>query len=253
MSLDQIAGDLLAAYTSGKTLAPLRGVSLADAYEIQQIQARHRVAGGHKVIGFKVGLTSLAMQQQLGVDEPDYGHLFSDMLHAADAPIPTARYLQPRAEPEVALVLGAPLNRPNLGVADVVSAAAYVLPAIEIIDSRITDWKIALVDTIADNASSGGLVLGQTPMPLAGIDLSLVGCIFRRNGRIVHTGAGAAVIGSPLHAATWLANTLIARGTELEAGHVILTGSLTAAVPVQPGDTVSTTIDRLGSVTAVFD
>jgi 2-keto-4-pentenoate hydratase len=253
MSLDQIAADLLDAYDTGKTLAPLPGLTLDDAYAVQQLQARRRIADGHPVIGFKVGLTSLAMQQQLGVDQPDYGHLFSDMLHAADAPIPASRYLQPRAEPEVALVLGAPLRRPNLGVADVVSATAYALPAIEIIDSRITDWKITLVDTIADNASSGGLVLGQSPVALAGIDLSLVGCVFRRNGRIVQTGAGAAVIGSPLHAATWLANTLIARGVELEAGHVILTGSLTAAVPVQPGDTVTTTIDRLGSVTAVFD
>jgi 2-keto-4-pentenoate hydratase len=253
MSLDQIAAGLLAAYATGKTLAPLPGLSPADAYEIQQLQARQRIAGGHPIIGYKVGLTSAAMQQQLGVDQPDYGHLFSDMLHAADGSIPTARYLQPRAEPEVALVLGAPLRRPDLGVADLVSATAYALPAIEIIDSRITDWKITLTDTIADNASSGGLVLGSTPVPLAGIDLSLVGCVFRRNGRIVHTGAGAAVIGSPLHAATWLANTLIERGASLEAGHVILTGSLTAAVPVQPGDTVSTTIDRLGSVTAVFD
>jgi 2-keto-4-pentenoate hydratase len=133
------------------------------------------------------------------------------------------------------------------------SAVAYALPAIEIIDSRITDWRIGLHDTIADNASSGGLVLGQTPTPLSGIDLALIGCVFRRNGRIQYTGAGAAVLGSPLHAATWLANTLTRRGVELAAGHVILTGSLTAAVPVQPGDTVTAELDRLGAVTAVFD
>lgn len=255
--LDAIAADLLAAYATGKTLPPLTAtydwLTLDDAYAIQQIQARHRIAGGARVIGFKVGLTSAAMQQQLGIDQPDYGHLFSDMLHAADAPIATSRYLQPRAEPEVALVLGQSLSGPGLGVTDLLSAIAYALPAIEIIDSRITDWRIGLHDTIADNASSGGLVLGQTPASLSGIDLSLTGCVLRRNGRIQHTGAGAAVLGSPLHAATWLANTLTQRGVELAAGHVILTGSLTAAVPVQPGDTVTASLDHLGAVTAVFD
>jgi 2-keto-4-pentenoate hydratase len=144
------------------------------------------------------------------------------------------------------------LSGPGLSVADVLAATRYVLPALEIIDSRIADWRITLVDTIADNASSGGLVLGGTPTPVTGIDLALVGCVFRKNGRIVQTGAGAAVLGSPLHAATWLANTLTARGVELAAGHVILTGSVTAAVPVAAGDTVNATFDRLGSVTAVF-
>jgi 2-keto-4-pentenoate hydratase len=255
--LDAIATDLLDSYDTGKTLPPLTathdGLTLDDAYEIQQIQVGRRIAGGATVVGFKVGLTSAAMQQQLGVHEPDYGHLLSGMLHAADAPIATSRFRQPRAEPEVALVLGRPLRGPRLSVSDVVNATAYALPAIEIIDSRITDWQISLIDTIADNASSGGLVLGQTPVPLTGIDLALVGCVLRRNGRIQHTGAGAAVIGSPLHAATWLANTLSARGVELAAGHVILTGSLTAAVPVSPGDTVTATLDRLGTVTAIFD
>jgi 2-keto-4-pentenoate hydratase len=251
--LDTIATDLLDAYDTGKTLAPLTGLTLDDAYAIQLIQAQRRTAEGARVIGFKVGLTSAAMREQLGIDEPDYGHLFDDMLHAADAPIPTSRYLQPRAEPEVALVLGRPVRGPGPGVADLLSAVAYALPAIEIIDSRITDWRIGLHDTIADNASSGGLVLGQTPTTLSGIDLALIGCVFRRNGRIQYTGAGAAVLGSPLHAATWLANTLTRRGVELAAGHVILTGSLTAAVPVQPGDTVTAELDRLGAVTAVFD
>ncbi len=255
--LDAIATDLLDAYDTGRTLPPLTGthdgLTLDDAYAVQQIQVRRRLAAGATVIGYKVGLTSAAMQQQLGVHEPDYGHLLSDMLYAADAPIATSRFLQPRAEPEVALVLGRPLRGPWLSVSDVVNATAYVLPAIEIIDSRITDWRISLVDTIADNASSGGLVLGQTPVSLTGIDLALVGCVLRRNGRIQHTGAGAAVIGSPLHAATWLANTLTARGADLAAGDVILTGSLTAAVPVGPGDTVTATLDRIGAVTALFD
>jgi 2-keto-4-pentenoate hydratase len=255
--LDSIAAELLGAYGSAPTLAPLTstydGLTIDDAYAIQRIQIGRRVEAGAAIVGYKVGLTSAAMQQQMGVYEPDFGHLLSDMVHAADAPIDTGRFRQPRAEPEIALVLGRDLSGPDLSVADLMSATAHALPAIEIIDSRITDWKISLIDTVADNASSGGLVLGQSPLPASGRDLSLAGCVYRRNGRIVATGAGAAVLGSPWHAATWLANTLTARGAELAAGSIILTGSITAAVPVAAGDTVTVTIDGLGSVTAVFD
>jgi 2-keto-4-pentenoate hydratase len=255
--LESIAAELLAAYGSAPTLAPLTstydGLSVDDAYAIQQIQVRRRVADGAAVIGFKVGLTSAAMQQQMGVYEPDFGHLLTSMLHPGDAPIDIGSFRQPRAEPEVALILSRDLNGPGLSVADLVSATAYALPAIEIIDSRITDWKIGLIDTVADNASSGGLVLGQTPTAPGAVDLALAGCVFRRNGRIQSTGAGAAVLGSPWHSATWLANTLTARGAELRAGAIILTGSITAAIPVAAGDTVTASIGGLGSVTAVFD
>jgi len=257
IDVDATAEQLLAAYRSGKTVAALTSsyadLTVDEAYAIQQRQAATRIAGGARIAGFKIGLTSAAMRQQFGVDQPDYGHLFTDMLYAADEPIAAGAFLQPRAEPEIALVLGAALHGPGLSVADVLSATAYALPAIEIIDSRITDWRITLEDTIADNASSGGVVVGGTPTPITGLDLSLLGCVLRRNGRIQLTGAGAAVMGSPLHAATWLANTLTARGVQLEAGHLILTGSITAAIPVQAGDAVTTTIDQLGSVTAVFD
>ncbi len=256
--LESIAAELLAAYGSAPTLPPLTatydGLTVDDAYAIQLLQIQRRIADGASVIGYKVGLTSAAMQDQMGVYEPDFGHLLTPMLYPADAPIQTGRFRQPRAEPEIALVLADELRGPGLSVADVMSATAYALPAIEIIDSRITDWKIALVDTIADNASSGGLVLGQSPVPVAGgRDLSLAGCVFRRNGRIVGTGAGAAVLGSPWHAAVWLANTLTARGAQLAAGSIILTGSITASVPVTAGDATTVTIDGLGSVTAVFD
>jgi 2-keto-4-pentenoate hydratase len=255
--LELIAAGLLAAYGGGPAVAPLTstyvGLSVDDAYAVQLIQVRRRVADGAAVAGYKVGLTSAAMQEQMGVFEPDFGHLLTDMVYPADAPVPAARFRQPRAEPEVALILERGLAGPGLSVADVMSATGYVLPAIEIIDSRITDWKIGLVDTVADNASSGGLVLGQSPVRPGGRDLSLAGCVFRRNGRIAGTGAGAAVLGSPWHAATWLANTLTARGAELAAGSIILTGSITASVPVAAGDAVTVTIDGLGSVTAVFD
>jgi 2-keto-4-pentenoate hydratase len=256
--LESIAAGLAAAYRPGQpTLAPLTstydGLSVDDAYAIQLLQIRGRVADGVSVIGYKVGLTSAAMQQQMGVYEPDFGHLLSDMLYPADAPVPVERFRQPRAEPEIALVLAEDLRGPGLSVADVISATRFVLPAIEIIDSRITGWQIGLVDTVADNASSGGLVLGQSPVAPGGRDLSLAGCVFRRNGRIAGTGAGAAVLGSPWHAAAWLANTLTGRGAELAAGSIILTGSMTAAVAVAAGDAVQVTIDGLGSATAVFD
>jgi 2-keto-4-pentenoate hydratase len=255
--LDSLAGVLLDAYASRTPVPPLTqshdGLTVGDAYEIQQVQIRSRLAAGASVRGFKVGLTSAAMQAQMGVYEPDFGHLLSDMEYPAEAPVPAARFLQPRAEPEIALVLGTGLAGPRVSVSDIVAATAYAVPAIEIIDSRIANWQISLVDTIADNASSGGFVLGACPLPVAGLDLSLTGCVFRRNGRITGTGAGAAVLGSPLHAAAWLANQLLGRGARLEAGHVILTGSITAAEPVGPGDAVTATFDRLGSVTAVFD
>ncbi len=255
--LESIAAELLGAYGDAPTLAPLTstydGLTIDDAYAIQQIQVRRRLADGAAIIGYKVGLTSAAMQQQMGVYEPDFGHLLTDMLYAADAPIDTSRFRQPRAEPEIALILDRPLQGTGLSVADLISATAYALPAVEVIDSRITGWKIRLVDTIADNASSGALVLGQTPTPVSGLDLALAGCVFRRNGRIQATGSGAAVLGSPWYAATWLANTLIARGAAMAAGSIILTGSITAAVPVAPSDTVTATIGGLGSVTAVFD
>jgi 2-keto-4-pentenoate hydratase len=256
--IHSIAAALAAAYRPDQpTLAPLTstydGLTVDDAYDIQQVQIQRRVAGGASVIGYKVGLTSAAMQQQMGVYEPDFGHLLSDMLVPADAPVEAGRFRQPRAEPEIALVLGQELAGPGLSVADVMTATRYVLPAIEIIDSRITDWKISLVDTVADNASSGGLVLGQSPVPVGARDLALAGCVFRHNGRIAGTGAGAAVLGSPWYAATWLATALIRRGARLAAGSIILTGSITASVPVVAGDAVTVTIDGLGSATAVFD
>ena len=164
-----IADRLLAAYSTREPIEPLTAtypdLTVDDGYAIQARQVELRTVSGQDVVGFKIGLTSTAMQTQLGVDQPDYGHLLTDMVYAADAGIRTERFLQPRAEPEVALVLGRDLHGPGLSVADLLAATAYVLPAIEIIDSRIADWRIGLVDTIADNASSGGLVLGGMPTP----------------------------------------------------------------------------------------
>jgi len=253
---EEIAAALLGAYDSGKPIDPPteRHPDLAadDAYEIQLLQVSRWTAAGARVAGHKVGLTSAAMQRQMGVHQPDYGHLLDRMFWLEYEPIPVSRFLQPRVEPEIAFVLSKPLRGPGVTIADAVAAVGYVLPALELIDSRIRDWKIRLADTIADNASSGGVVLGGTPAALSGAALRLTGCNLYRNGALAGTGAGGAVLGSPLNSLVWLANTVGAQGVELLAGHVILPGSITASIPVRGGDTVTATFGGLGSVTARF-
>ena len=253
---EEIAAALLDAYPSRKPVEPLTGryadLTLEDAYQIQLLQVERWLAGGARVKGHKVGLTSVAMQRQMGVDSPDYGHLLDSMFWLEHEAIPAMRFVQPRVEPEVAFVLAKPLRGPGATVADAIAAVGYVLPALELIDSRIRDWKIGLADTIADNASSGGVVLGSTPAPLSAVDLRLGGCNLHKNGELAGTGAGGAVLGSPLNSLVWLANTLGARGVALEAEHVILPGSITASIPVGAGDSVTATFGGLGSVTARF-
>ena len=241
----QAADLLLEAYATKTPIAPListfEGLSIEDAYDIQLRQIKSMLAGGRVIKGMKVGLTSAAMQNLLGVRQPDFGHLLDDFFYLEHEPIPADRFLQPRIEPEVAFVLKKPLKGPGVTVMEAIAAIDFVLPALEIVDSRIADWKIGIIDTIADNASSGLFVIGQQGRPL-----------FRRNGEIVGTGAGGAVLGSPLNSLIWLANTVGALGTTLEAGYVILPGSITAMVPVAPGDTITASFSGLGSVTARF-
>lgn len=251
----EVAQRLLAAYADGP-IDPLtttyEGLTLDDAYAIQQAQIAAWEAAGRTIKGHKVGLTSVAMQKLLGVSDPDYGHLMDDFFYLEHMPIPMGRFLQPRVEPEIAFVLRKPLRGPGVTVTDAIDAVDYVLPSLEIVDSRIADWKITIVDTIADNASSGAVVLGSTPTRLEDVDLRLVGCTFRRNGQVVGTGAGGAVLGSPINSLIWLANTVGALGITLEAGHVVLPGSLTPVCPVEAGDTFSANFAGLGSVTARF-
>jgi len=252
----EIAAALLDAYRSRQPIEPLTGrfddLTLDDAYQIQLLQVEQWLADGARVKGHKVGLTSAAMQRQMGVASPDYGHLLDTMFWLEHEPIPASVFVQPRVEPEVAFVLDEPLSGPGVTVADAVTAVGFVLPALELIDSRIRDWKIGLADTIADNASSGGVVLGSKPTALSAVDLRLSGCNLRKNGELAGTGAAGAVLGSPLSSLVWLANTLGARGVVLEAGHVILPGSITASIPVTAGDTVTATFAGLGSVTGRF-
>jgi 2-keto-4-pentenoate hydratase len=253
---EEVADLLQAAYQTREPVDPLTAkypdLTVPDAIQIQLVQIRRRIAAGAQVKGHKVGLTSAAMQRQMGVAQPDFGHLLDDMFWLEHQPIPAARFLQPRAEPETAFVLSRPLRGPGVTAAEAAAAVDFVLPALELIDSRIRDWRIGLVDTIADNASSGGVVLGSSPVPLATAGLRLGGCNLYRNALLAGTGAGGAVLGSPLSSLVWLANTLGAQGTALEAGQVVLPGSITASIPVQAGDTVTAVFAGLGSVTARF-
>jgi 2-keto-4-pentenoate hydratase len=247
---------LLGAYESGNPVAPLSttfpDIDLEDAYAIQLEQIEDWKRHGRRVIGHKVGLTSLAVQKQLGVSQPDFGHLMDDMFYLSGEPIPAAAFMQPRVEPEIAFVLKKPLRGPGVTVAEAIAAVDFVLAALEIVDSRIANWQIQLTDTVADNASSGGVVLGTKPVRLDEIDLRLLGAVLYKNGRIQHSGAGAAVLGSPISSLVWLANTLGRLGTTLEAGEVVIPGAITPLVPASPGDTVTATFAALGSVTATF-
>ena len=255
-SVQAAAKRLLTAYDTGQPIDRLTedfaDSDLSVAYAIAQAQVERWEADGDLTKGHKVGLASLAIQRQMGVDQPDFGHLTASMFYLEHHPIPAAKFIQPRIEPETAFVLKRPLQGPGVTIADAVRAVDFVLPALEIVDSRIKDWKIGIFDTIADNASSGGVILGSRPVSLSAVDLRLAGCNLHINGEIVASGAGGAVLGSPLNALVWLANTVGPLGVTLEAGHVILPGSMTKAFNVQPGDTVVSTVAGLGSVTAVF-
>lgn len=252
----EAAAALLAAYTTREAIEPLintyEGMALEDSYEIQLLQIRQRLADGAVIKGHKVGLTAAAVQRQLGVNQPDYGHLLDDMFYLEHQPIPAGRFLQAKIEPEIGFVLEKPLKGPGVTVADAIGAVGYVLPALEIVDSRIRDWKISIADTIADNASSGAVVLGSRPARLEDIDLRLTGCVLYQNAKVVATGAGGAVLGSPINSLVWLANTVGALGITLEPGHVVLPGSCTPMVPVAAGDSFTALFAGLGSVTATF-
>jgi 2-keto-4-pentenoate hydratase len=228
------------------------GIDVVDSYEIALLNIRRRVAAGATVHGHKVGLSSKAMQEMMGVDEPDYGHLLSDMVYTEHDPIPTARFLLPRVEVEVGFVLGDDLPGAGCTVADVLRCTAYVAPAIELIDSRIAEWKIGLVDTIADNASSCGVILGQQRVKPDELDLTAIEATLDINGDRVATGRSDAVLGDPTVAVAWLADKVASFGVRLRAGHVVLPGSCTRAYDVRPGDDVLATFTGLGSVHLTF-
>lgn len=221
---------------------------LEAAYAVAEINTLRHMAEGRRVSGLKVGLTSRAVQQQLGVDQPDFGILLHDMelLNGQDAPM--ERLLQPKAEAEIAFVVGRNLTRRDPSWGEFLACLAYALPAIEIVDSAISNWKISLVDTVADNASCGLYVLGDQPSPVGQFSLGDIGMQMTKNGQTVSVGTGAACLGHPLRAAYWLARTMTERGQGLLAGQVILSGALGPMVPVAAGDIIQAQVGPMGSV-----
>ena len=254
--IEELAAHLLEAERTRRPVEPLTAqhpeITVEDAYAIQLKVIDAKRARGARVIGKKAGLTSQAIQRLFGVNEPDFGHLLHDMTVEDSSVILSSEAIQPKAEPEIAFLLAEPLKGPGVTAADVLRATRYVIPVLEIIDSRIVDWKIKLADTIADNASCGKVVVGGRAVPADSIDLRLAGVVLEKNGEIVATGAGAAALGNPAIAVAWLANKLATFGEGLEANELILPGSLTAAFDGKPGDHIRATFDHLGSVSVRF-
>jgi 2-keto-4-pentenoate hydratase len=227
-------------------------MTVADAYAVQLSYVSARTTAGARVAGHKVGCTNPVIQQLFNIAEPDYGHLLDDMLLFDGATISMRTLVQPRVEPEVAFVLREPLRGPGVTPARVLLATAGVLPCFEIIDSRIEDWRIKFVDTVADNGSSARCVLGDRVVPVDQLDLRLLGVVLECNGEVVATGAGAAALGHPAAAVAWLANTLGERGQFLDAGHIVLPGALTTAPTAHAGDVFHASFAGLGTVRCRF-
>lgn len=246
---DEIARRLRVAYDVGP-IPPLRdGLApddISGAYAVQSINTRYWVDSGRQIVGRKIGLTSKAVQAQLGVDRPDFGVLFADMQVANGGILRAKDLLQPKAEAEVAIRLGRAIENPDVQRDELLDAVDAFFPAIEIVDSRIASWRISFADTVADNGSSARFVLGAEVAP-KGQDLWACGMVLERNGDVVSVGAGAACLGHPLNAAVWLARTLADAGEPLRAGDVILTGALGPMVDIRAGDVVQATIGGLGS------
>lgn len=228
------------------------GLDVDDAYAIQMINIARRTAAGRRIVGHKVGLTAKVMQEMLGVNEPDYGHLLDDMVVEDCGQVAAASLCAPRVEVEVGFVLRSPLEGPGCTAADVVAATARLLPTIEIIDSRIAEWRITLCDTIADNASSARVVFGAGGTDPTEVDLTAIGAELFIDGVLKATGSSDAVLGNPANAVAWSANKLAEHGQRLEAGHFVIPGSCTKAVDVAAGDSVEARFAGLGSVSVVF-
>ncbi|MFT3763008.1 MAG: fumarylacetoacetate hydrolase family protein [Pseudoxanthomonas sp.] len=230
----------------------LEGAGIDAAYAVQHLLTEQALATGRCIVGRKIGLTSAAVQAQLGVDQPDFGMLFDDMEYGSGQEVPLSRLIQPKVEAEIAFVFERDLDAERPALGHVLAAIGYALPAIEIVDSRVRDWKIGILDTIADNASSGLYVLGGAPKKIDAFDLALCGMSLEKAGEPVSVGCGAACLGNPLNAVTWLARTMARLGRPLRAGDVVLSGALGPMVPVRAGDVFEARISGLGSVSATF-
>jgi len=254
--VDAVAAGLRRARIDAQPVAPVREQlgrgGIAAAYAVQEAITCADLAEGRRLVGRKIGLTSKAVQRQLGVDQPDYGMLFADMNREEQTPIDLSELIAPRIEAEIAFVMGRALDVERPTVADVIGAVDYMLPAFEIVDSRVRDWDISIIDTVADNASSGLFVLGTTPVRLSAEDLSLAGMVLEVDGEPVAFGAGAACLGHPLTAVRWLAARMAQLGRPLGAGDIVLSGALGPMVPARAGAQCEARILGVGSVRASF-
>lgn len=254
--IEQLGDELYQALTQRQMLEPLTNrhpdITIEDAYAIQQKMLARRLAAGEKVVGKKIGVTSQAVMNMLGVFQPDFGWLTDGMVFNEGESVPANTLIQPKAEGEIAFLLKKTLQGPGVTAADVLAATEGVMACFEIVDSRIRDWKIKIQDTVADNASCGVLVLGDRLVDVRDVDLATCGMVLEKNGEIVATGAGAAALGHPANAVAWLANTLGHLGIALEAGEVVLSGSLGIMVPVQAGDNLRVTIGGIGGCSVRF-
>lgn len=253
--LDAISAELYSAWQSGTTVPPLRDrhpISVDDAYRVALGFVERRVAAGETVVGKKIGVTSKAMQDMLGVDQPDFGQLTSGMDRSSTGVIDMSELIAPRAEAELAFVLSEDLVGPGITAIDVLNATEYVAPCVEIVDSRVTDWDIGIVDTVADNASCGQYVIGDAKADPRDVDMSLAGMVVRIDGEIATTGSAAAVQNGPANAVAWLANTLGRLGLPFRKGEVILSGSQSVLIPAVPGTELVCTVSGLGSCTVRF-
>lgn len=256
MPLTDAPAKATALYDARRTRTPIAPftdadptLGMADGYAIQQELVRLLLVDGDRVIGYKVGLTSVPMQKMIGVDSPDYGPVLASTVYADGATVSLADFIAPKVEAEIVFALGAPLRGPGVTVAAARAAIAGARAGLEIVDSRIVDWRIKLADTVADLASNGAVATAERTVPVTDFDPRLTGMVMTRNGELVDTAAGAAALGDPVAVVAWLANTLGEHSVTLEPGHLVMTGALHAAVPLRAGDVFIAEFDRLGSVT----
>lgn len=224
-------------------------LGMEQGYAIQQHLVDRLLSDGEEICGYKLGLTSAPMQKLLGVSQPDFGPVFSSTVHRDGSVVHMSDFIAPRVEAEIAVILGEQLEGPNCTPADAYLAARGLAASIEIVDSRIVDWRISIADTVADLASNGAIALSSAVVPIQDFDPRLVGMVLTRNGNVIATGAGAAALGDPLAAVAWLANTLAPMGVALPSGSVILTGALHAMTPIAPGEVYRADFDHLGAIT----
>ncbi|WP_317930673.1 2-oxopent-4-enoate hydratase [Halioxenophilus sp. WMMB6] len=254
--IQEIGERLYDAYRSGTTIAPLTesysGITLEQAYQAQLYFTERRLAAGEKIIGKKIGVTSKAVQDMLGVYQPDFGQLTDAMIFPNGSTLDLSNLIQPKAEAELAFVLKEDLVGPGITAMDVIRATDYVAPCFEIVDSRIDNWRIKIEDTVADNASCGVFVLGDIKGDPRSIDITMAGMVLDKNGELCCTGVGAAVQGGPANAVAWLANTLGSLGLPFKAGEIILSGSQSRLVEVTDGDELVCTVGGLGSCRVKF-